>query len=75
MTTMDFLIIFIALIVPNLTGWSSQNYNLGMLAAEIIIFFFSYEVLIKELREKFDAIAITTLTATLLLTARGFAGL
>ncbi len=75
MTTMDFLIIFIALIVPNLTGWSSQSYNLGLLAVEIIIFFFSYEVLIKELREKFAALAVTTLAALLLLAVRGFAGL
>ena len=74
MTTMDFLIIFIAVIVPRLTGSSFRSYGLGLMAVEIIVFFFSYEVLIKELREKFDALAMSTFATLLLLAIRGLAG-
>jgi UDP-GlcNAc:undecaprenyl-phosphate GlcNAc-1-phosphate transferase len=74
MTTMDFLIIFIAVVVPNLTGPSFRSYNLGLLAVEMIVFFFSYEVLINELREKFDKVAIPTVAVSLLLAVRGYLG-
>ncbi len=73
-STMDFLIIFIAITVPNLTGSLTQNHNLGVLAVEIIVLFFSYEVLYNELRDKFDYQAITTVLAALILVARGFGG-
>jgi UDP-GlcNAc:undecaprenyl-phosphate GlcNAc-1-phosphate transferase len=74
MSTMDFLIIFIAVIVPHLTGQLAQNINLGLLAVEIIVFFFSYEVMINELRGKFDYLAMTTVAAALLLAIRGYVG-
>ena len=72
---MDFLIIFIAVTVPNLTGQLVQHFNLGLLAVEIIVFFFGYEVLINELREKFDVLAMATLAAMLVLCVRGYAGI
>jgi UDP-GlcNAc:undecaprenyl-phosphate GlcNAc-1-phosphate transferase len=74
MSTMDFLIIFIAVTVPNLTGQLVQHFNLGLLAVEIIVFFFGYEVLINELREKFDVLATATLAATVVLGMRGYVG-
>jgi UDP-GlcNAc:undecaprenyl-phosphate GlcNAc-1-phosphate transferase len=74
MSTMDFLIIFIAVTVPNLTGQLVQHFNLGLLAVEIIVFFFGYEVLINELREKFDVLATATLAATVVLGVRGYVG-
>ncbi|HUJ16764.1 MAG TPA: MraY family glycosyltransferase [Nitrospirota bacterium] len=74
MSTMDFLIIFIAVTVPNLPGQLAQHFNLGLLAVEIIVFFFGYEVLINELREKFDGLAMATLAATVVLSVRGYAG-
>jgi UDP-GlcNAc:undecaprenyl-phosphate GlcNAc-1-phosphate transferase len=75
MSTMDFLIIFIAVTVPNLTGQLVQHFNLGLLAVEIIVFFFGYEVLINELREKFDVLAAATLAAMVVLGVRGYAGI
>src|SRR5208283_3555271 len=72
-STMDFLIIFIAVIVPNFTGQWLQSQNLGLLAVEIIVFFFGYEVLINEVREKFNALVISTLAAVVVLGVRGFA--
>jgi UDP-GlcNAc:undecaprenyl-phosphate GlcNAc-1-phosphate transferase len=74
MSTMDFLIIFIAVSVPNLTGQLVQHFNLGLLAVEIIVFFFGYEVLINELREKFDVLATATLLASVVLGVRGYLG-
>lgn len=72
-STMDFLIIFIALVVPTLAGQLVRSNNLGLLAVEIIVFFFGYEVLINEVREKFNPLAISTLAAAVVLVVRGFA--
>ena len=71
---MDFLIIFIAVTVPNLTGQLLEHFNLGQLAVEIIVFFFGYEVLINELREKFYFLAWATLAAMVVLGVRGYMG-
>lgn len=75
MSTMDFLIVFIAVAVPNLTGRLVQNFNLGLLATEIIVFFFGFEVLINELREKFGVLTAATLAAMAALCVRGWAGI
>ena len=75
MSTMDFLIVFIAVAVPNLTGRLVQNFNLGLLAVEIIVFFFGFEMLINELREKFGVLTTATLAAMAALCVRGYTGL
>lgn len=62
-TPMDFLIIFIALVVPQLPDPQIQSYSLGLLAAKIIVLFFSYEVFIGEQRGEFDGIFLSTLAA------------
>jgi UDP-GlcNAc:undecaprenyl-phosphate GlcNAc-1-phosphate transferase len=49
-TPMDFLVLFIALVVPSITGTHIQSLNMGMIAAKIIVLLFGYEVLIGELR-------------------------
>jgi UDP-GlcNAc:undecaprenyl-phosphate GlcNAc-1-phosphate transferase len=72
MTTMDFLIIFIAVIVPNLPDPLIQTYHLGPLTVKIIVLLFSYEVLIKELRGRFDALTASTVITLALLGIRGF---
>ncbi|HUI45144.1 MAG TPA: MraY family glycosyltransferase [Nitrospirota bacterium] len=74
MSTMDFLIVFIAVTVPNLTGQLAQHFNLGLLAVEIIVFFFGYEVVINELREKFDTLTMATFAAMVVLSVRGYVG-
>lgn len=74
MTTMDFLVVFIAVVVPNLPDQSIQSLHLGLLAVEIIVLLFSYEVLIKELRGKFGALTSSTLTALILIGIRGGTG-
>lgn len=49
---LDFLVIFVILLIPNLPGTSFANYRLGLVAAKTVIMFYSYEVLIGELRRK-----------------------
>ena len=73
-TTMDFLVVFIAVVVPNLPDPSIQSYHLGLLATEIIVLLFSYEVLITELRAKYDALTIFTMISLTLLALRGGIG-
>ncbi|MFZ2397693.1 MAG: MraY family glycosyltransferase [Smithella sp.] len=74
MNTMDFLIIFIAVVVPNLPDQLIQSRHLGLLAVEVIVLLFSYEVLITEIREKFDALTVSTLVALIVLGLRGITG-
>jgi len=73
-TTMDFLIIFIAIVIPNLPDQSIQSYHLGFLAVEIIVLLFSIEVLITELREKFNVLIASALMALAVIGMRGGAG-
>jgi UDP-GlcNAc:undecaprenyl-phosphate GlcNAc-1-phosphate transferase len=70
-TPLDFLIIFIALVVPNLPDQFIRGQNLGFLAVELIVFLFGYEVLITELRGKFDALTVSTLAGLAIVAIRG----
>lgn len=74
-TTMDFLILFIAVVIPNLPEQSIQSYHLGFLAVEIIVLLFSIEVLITELRKKFDVLIVFALMILAVLGIRGGMGL
>lgn len=70
-TPLDFLIIFIALVVPNLPDQFIHRQNLGFLAVELIVFLFGYEVLMTELRGKFDALTVSTLAGLAIVAIRG----
>jgi len=74
MTTMDFLIIFIAAVVPNLPDQSIQSHHLGLLTVKIIVMLFSCEVVIKEVRERFNGLTVSTLLALILISVRGALG-
>ncbi|HUN55797.1 MAG TPA: MraY family glycosyltransferase [Smithella sp.] len=73
-TTMDFLVIFIAMTIPNIPNQFIQGHRLGFLAVEIIVLLFSYEVVITELQKRMDNLAITTATITSLIAVRGCTG-
>jgi UDP-GlcNAc:undecaprenyl-phosphate GlcNAc-1-phosphate transferase len=70
-TPTDFLILFIALIVPNLPDAHIQSYQMGLFAAKIIALLFSYEVLVGELRGELHGFALTIIAALLVVWVRG----
>jgi len=70
-TPMDFLILFIALVLPNLPDMQIKSYHLGILTARIIVFLFSYEVLIGELRKKDTTLSFSTVLILIIVSVRG----
>jgi UDP-GlcNAc:undecaprenyl-phosphate GlcNAc-1-phosphate transferase len=73
-TPMDFLILFIALVAPYVAGTYTTHKEIGAVAAKTIMLFFSYEVLIGELRGKFDKLTFATVCTLIVVSARGFLG-
>ena len=70
-TPMDFLIIVIALVIPNLPDLLIQSFNMRFLAVKIIVLFFSFEVLIGELRGQMARMGFATVAALVLAAVRG----
>lgn len=64
---MDFLIIILALVVPNMPDQKIQEYQLGLMAAKIILLYFSYEVLLAELRGKYNQVGLATVASLLVM--------
>ena len=71
---MDFLLISIALVVPNLPDPNIREWQMGLIAAKIIIFFFSYEILKGELRFELKNLEIASIAVLLIISARGLIG-
>jgi UDP-GlcNAc:undecaprenyl-phosphate GlcNAc-1-phosphate transferase len=71
-TPMDFLILFMALVLPNLPDAQIQSYHMGLLTAKIIVFFFGFEVMLEELRGEFGRITIAALAALMVTGIKGF---
>jgi UDP-GlcNAc:undecaprenyl-phosphate/decaprenyl-phosphate GlcNAc-1-phosphate transferase len=69
---MDFLILFIALIAPYAAGAYTQYKELGVVAAKSIVMFFSYEVLIGELRGEYGKLTVATAASLAVVVVRGF---
>ena len=62
-TPTDFLILFIALIVPNLPDAHIQSYSMGLFAAKLIALLFSFEVLLGELRGELNGLSLHAVAA------------
>jgi UDP-GlcNAc:undecaprenyl-phosphate GlcNAc-1-phosphate transferase len=71
-TPMDFLILFVALVIPNIPDEQIRSYQMGMVAAKIICIYFGFEVLIGELRGEYERIANVIVLTLLLICGRGF---
>jgi len=69
-STMDFLILVILLVVLILPDKQVRSHHLGMLASKIVILFFSFEILVGEMRGKWGGLALTVLIFSLTTTAR-----
>jgi UDP-GlcNAc:undecaprenyl-phosphate GlcNAc-1-phosphate transferase len=51
-STLDFLVIFVIILIPNLPDAALKSYLLGLVAVKTVILYYSYEVLVGELRRK-----------------------
>lgn len=51
-STLDFLVIFVIILLPNLPDTTLQGYLLGLVAVKTVILYYTYEVLVGELRRK-----------------------
>ncbi len=51
-STLDFLVVFAILLIPNLPHTGISGYHLGLVAVKTVILFYSYEVLVGETRKK-----------------------
>jgi UDP-GlcNAc:undecaprenyl-phosphate GlcNAc-1-phosphate transferase len=68
---MDFLILVIALVVPNLPDPVIRSAQMGELAVKIIALFFSFEVLLGELRGNTNRLTLGVLAGLAVLAVRG----
>jgi UDP-GlcNAc:undecaprenyl-phosphate GlcNAc-1-phosphate transferase len=73
-TPMDFLILFLAVTCPYLPIQNTGDYRIGMIAAKIIIFFFCYEVMLAELRGKYNRVAPALILSLVVLAVKGMVG-
>lgn len=71
-TPMDFIVLFIALIVPNLPGCPVKGHHMSLIAAKIIVFFFGYEILMGELRGDYRNVALAFTAVLAVVSLRGF---
>jgi UDP-GlcNAc:undecaprenyl-phosphate GlcNAc-1-phosphate transferase len=69
-TPLDFLIAVLALLVPNLFDQNIHEYQMGLVVAKTILLYFSFEVLMAELRQKFNKIAWATVASLLIVTLK-----
>jgi len=67
---MDFLIIILAVAVPNLPNNNVIDYQYGLIAAKVIMLYFSFEVLLAELRGKYTFITGTIMLSLFVLVTR-----
>jgi len=73
-TPIDFLLLVIAMVLPNLPDSQIQSVGMEFLATKIIVLFFSFEVLIGELRGDLTRLSMATIAALLVVTSKGLLG-
>jgi UDP-GlcNAc:undecaprenyl-phosphate GlcNAc-1-phosphate transferase len=73
-TPMDFLILFVALVVPHVLSKYLQVENLTVIAAKTVMFYFSYEVLMGELRGEVTYLAVASMFSIAVIIVRGLVG-
>lgn len=69
-TPTDYLIVLIAVVIPNLAGASLQGYDLSRITAKSLIFLFGYEVLIGEYRGNATALSLKTALSLILVSIK-----
>jgi len=69
-TPLDFLIVVLALLMPSLFDQNIHEYQIGLVVTKTILLYFSFEVLLAELREKFNKVAWTTIASLLIVAVK-----
>ncbi len=67
---MDFLILILAVAITNLPDQRLQEYQVGLVAAKVIMLYFSFEVLMAEQRGKLHRIALSTVISLAVLAVK-----
>ena len=73
-TPMDFLILFVALVVPYLPDEKIRDWQMGLVAAKIVVLFFTFEVMKGELRMDTKKLGVAGITALIIISLRVFVG-
>lgn len=73
-TPMDFLVIFVAVLVPNLPDLNLKVEHLGIGVAMVIVLFYSIELLLDNLWRRWDVMRFTTYGTLAVLGVRGIMG-
>lgn len=73
-TPLDFLILFIAMVVPNLPDERIRNWQMGFIATKIVVLFFTYEILKGEMRLSTKKLGFACVAALMILSMRAFTG-
>ena len=73
-TPMDFIVIFMAVAVPNLPGLNLKVEHLGLGVAMIIVLFYSIEMVLNNLWRRWDVMRLTTYATLAVLGVRGLMG-
>jgi UDP-GlcNAc:undecaprenyl-phosphate GlcNAc-1-phosphate transferase len=71
---MDFLILIVAIVLPNLPDERIRHWHMGFIAAKIVVLFFTYEILKGELRINAKKLLYTGVMALMIISIRGFMG-
>ena len=69
-STLDFLVIFIIILIPNLPAENIKGHLLGLVAVKTVIIYYSYEVLVGELRKR-PSVMCSISIALVLVIAKG----
>jgi UDP-GlcNAc:undecaprenyl-phosphate GlcNAc-1-phosphate transferase len=69
---LDFLIVFIAVVVPNVPGFLQPGNVIGAVAIESIILFYAVEVLLSQKVRAWDMLRFSTLGTLAVLSIRAF---
>lgn len=72
-STLDFLVIFVIIFISNLPDVPIEGYLMGLVAVKTVILYYSYEVLVGELRTK--SMHVTISAAILIFCAKGLFGM
>ena len=70
-STLDFLVVFVIILIPNLPNYAVEGYVLGMVAVKTVIMFYSFEVLIGESRREIVNYKITAAVLAMILGLEG----